>query len=293
VPFTAVVVLHDSAAELSVLLRSIDAHLTTGPQLVAVDTGSRDDGAAVAADWGAEVVDLPSNPGFGAASNAGLERARHDVTVLLNPDCELLDDSPARLVAAARARPAALHAPRLLNADGSVQRSAHPLPGTIGALAGAAVHGPLLPRPVRDRLEPYRSQRPRTVGWAIAACLAGPTGLLRRLGPFDPAIHLFGEDMDLCLRARAAGIPTILHPELRIRHTGGHATLRGGEPFELIARRRRAVLAATRGRRALVLDDLAQAVTFASRGAAHAAVGGDASRPRRQLAALARAWRAP
>jgi GT2 family glycosyltransferase len=293
VAFTAVVVLHDSAAELSVLLGSIDAHLPARPQVVAVDTGSRDDGAAVAARWGAEVVDLPANPGFGAASNAGVERARHDVTVLLNPDCELLDDSLARLAAAAGARPAALHAARLLDADGSIQRSAHPLPGTAGALAGAALHGPLLPRPLRDRLEPYRAERPRTVGWAIAACLAGSTGLLRRLGPFDPAVHLFGEDMDLCLRARAAGIPTMLHPELRIRHLGGHATLRDGEPFELIARRRRAVVAATRGRRALVLDDLAQALTFASRAAAHGALGGDASRPRRQLAALARAWRDP
>jgi N-acetylglucosaminyl-diphospho-decaprenol L-rhamnosyltransferase len=291
VAFTVVVVLHDSALELQVLLGSIDSRLDARPQVVAVDAGSRDGGARVAADWGADVVDLRSNPGFGAASNAGLERARHDVTVLLNPDCELVDDSLARLAAGARERPAALHGPRLLNADGSVQRSAHPLPGTPAALAGAALHAPLLPRPLRDRLEPYRSQRPRTVGWAVAACLAADTALLRRLGPFDPAIHLFAEDMDLCLRARAAGIPTILHPELRIRHAGGHATLRDGEPFDLLARRRRAAIAAALGRRALLLDDLAQALTFASRAAAHTAFGGDATRPRRQLAALTRAWR--
>jgi N-acetylglucosaminyl-diphospho-decaprenol L-rhamnosyltransferase len=292
VPFTIVVVLHDSAAELAVLLRSIDAQLSEGPQLVVVDTGTPDGGAEQAASWGAEVLERRDNPGFGAASNAGLERARHDVSVLLNPDCELVDGSLATLAGLARAHPRALHAPRLLDADGSVQRSAHPLPGTVGAFGGAVLPPQLLPRALRERLEPYRADRARTVGWAIGACLVGTTTALRRLGPFDPAVHLFAEDMDLCLRARAAGMPTVLHPGLRIRHAGGHATLRAGEPLDLLARRRRAVVRATRGAGALRLDDAAQAVTFASRTAAHALLGGDARRPARQLAALIRARRA-
>jgi len=41
---------------------------------------------------------------------------------LLNPDVELLDDGLLRLVAEARSRRALL-VPRLLNADGSIQRS--------------------------------------------------------------------------------------------------------------------------------------------------------------------------
>jgi N-acetylglucosaminyl-diphospho-decaprenol L-rhamnosyltransferase len=291
VPFTVVVVLHDSAAELATLLRSIDAHLPARPQVVVVDTGTADGGSEQAAAWGAEVLQRRDNPGFGAASNAGLARARHDVTVLLNPDCELIDGSLSALTAIAGAYPNALHAPRLLNDDGSVQRSAHPLPGTVGALAGAVLHSPLLPRALRERLEPYRVERSRTVGWAIAACLAGATDTLRGLGPFDPEAHLFAEDLELCLRARAAGIPTVLHPALRVRHTGGHATLRAGEPFDVIAARRRAVVGETLGRRALVLDDATQALTFGSRAAGHALLGGGARRPARQLTALARARR--
>jgi N-acetylglucosaminyl-diphospho-decaprenol L-rhamnosyltransferase len=81
----------------------------------------------------------------------------------------------------------------------------------------------------------------------------------------------------------------VLHPELRLAHAGGHATLRHGEPFDLLARRRREAIAATLGARALALDDLAQAVTFATRAAGHALLGGDAARPRAQLAALRRA----
>jgi N-acetylglucosaminyl-diphospho-decaprenol L-rhamnosyltransferase len=290
--FTVVVVLHDSEAQLRALLDSLDAHLAKRPQLVVVDSGSRDGGAALAASRGAEVIVLADNPGFGAASNAGLARARHDVTVLLNPDCELVDDSLARLAALAAAHPGALHAPRLLNEDGSVQRSVHPRPGTVGALLPALVHPALLPQSLGERAEPHRARRARTVGWAIAACLAASTGVLRRLGPFDPAVHLFAEDMELGLRARAHGIPTVLHPSLRIRHAGGHATTRGGEPFDALARRRRETLAATLGPRAVALDDLAQALTFVTRTAAHTLLGGDAERPRAQLAALTRVRRA-
>ncbi len=63
----------------------------------------------------------------------------------------------------------------------------------------------------------------------------------------------------------------------------------GGEPFDAIARRRREAIGITLGPRALALDDLAQALTFATRAAGHALLGGDAERPRAQLAALRRA----
>ena len=283
--FTIVVVLHDSGPELAALLPTLERH-AAGAELVVVDTGSLDGGPALAREHGAELVELPDNPGFGAANNAGIARARHDVTVLLNPDTELVDDSMHELAALARIHRRALHAPRLLEPDGSVQRSAHPLPGTVGALLPALVHPPLLPRALRERAEPYRAETARTVGWAIAACLAASTATLRQLGPFDPGVHLFAEDMELGLRARSQGVPTVLHQRLRVRHDGGHAVLRDGEPFALLARRRREAIAGTLGAGALRLDDAAQALTFLTRIAARRALGRSAAREHAQLDAL-------
>ena len=94
--FSAVIVIHDSAPELETLLGSL-RRLPEAPQLVVVDAGSRDRGAALAREHGAEVVERPDNPGFGPASNAGVERARDEVTVLLNPDIELRDAALAEL----------------------------------------------------------------------------------------------------------------------------------------------------------------------------------------------------
>jgi GT2 family glycosyltransferase len=215
------------------------------------------------------VIERRDNPGFGAATNAGLERVTEDVAVLLNPDTIVTDDSLPRLAEIARAHEG-LHAPRLLNPDGTTQRSAHPLPGTLGAFLPATM--PWLPRAIRQRAEPYRNDKATSVGWAIAAALAARTNTLRRF-PFDPSIHLFTEDMDVCLRARAHGVRTIYHPQLRLIHTGRHSVAE--EPYVQIARNRHDVLQSR-------MDDAAQLLTFATR----AAIKRPNDKERAQLSAL-------
>jgi GT2 family glycosyltransferase len=266
--YAIVTVIHESEQELPLLLDSLALLPEPRPRVVVVDSGSRDRGPALAAERGAEVVELDGNRGFGAGCNAGLERVREPVTAFVNPDVELLDDGLSRLARDA-AGGAALLAPRLLNADGSVQDSAHPLPGRIEGLVPAVLPRPLLPSPLRTRYEPWRSDTTRAVGWAVAACIVGHTGKLRELGPFDPDAFLFYEDMELCLRARRAGIPTVLRPDVAVRHLGGASTSRSltsEADLELRARRRREVVA-REGRARLILDDVAEALTFALRGA--------------------------
>jgi hypothetical protein len=54
------------------------------------------------------------------------------------------------------------------------------VPGTLAALAFAALPRPLLGERLRLHVEPWRSEAPRAVGWAIGACLVAPAALLRR-----------------------------------------------------------------------------------------------------------------
>jgi len=285
--FAIVTVIHDSEQELPLLLDSVERLPEPRPRVIVVDSGSRDAGPALAAARGAEVVALDGNRGFGAGCNMGIERVIETVTAFVNPDVELLDDGLARLARDAAAG-GALLAPRLLNADGSIQDSAHPLPGRPGALVPALLPRRLLPA----RCEPWRSGSARTVGWAVAACILGRTDELRALGPFDPSAFLFYEDMELCLRARRAGVRTVLRPDVSVRHLGGASTARALAPqrdLELRARRRREVLA-KEGRLRLALDDLSEALTFVTRAAAKALVG-RGGLERRRLRALLRARR--
>ncbi|MEO8967417.1 MAG: glycosyltransferase [Solirubrobacteraceae bacterium] len=285
-----VTVTHNSARELEALLDSVAQHLP-GAQMICVDCASDDDSVAVAAARpGVTSVALGENVGFGRGCNRGLEHVTAPVTVLLNPDVVLIDDSLRALAAeAAREdRPERLLAPVLLNSDGTRQDGVHAAPGSAADLVSTLLPGALAPGRSGTALRPWRARRARRVGWAIGAALAARTGTLRRLGPFDERIFMYGEDLELGLRAGATGVQTWFWPQSRVIHTGAHATGNafGGEDLARLARTRHAAIAIARGDRAAGRDDRAQTVTFASRAALKRALGRGGERERGQLAAV-------
>jgi GT2 family glycosyltransferase len=293
-----VTVLHDSEREVSALLRSVERHLPAA-HLVAVDSGSTDGGAAAVRNAApdATVLELGRNAGFGAACNAAMDAVEEPVAVLLNPDVELLDPSLAELAAEVMRddRPERVLAPLVIRPEGRREQSAHAEPGSPHELARALVPGTALPPPLRTPVEPWRSNRPVRVGWAVGCCLVARTDTLRRLGPFDDRDFMYAEDLDLGLRASDAGIETWFWPAARVLHHGAHASTRvfGGEPYALLASRRREVVRRWRGRRRQRIDDGLQLVTFANRMALKLLVGRPAARERRQAAALVWARRKP
>ena len=242
VSWAAVIVLHRSRAELARLLPTLDA-----PQLVVVDVGPDDGGAQLAREHGAHVLERRDNPGFGAANNLALEHVTQPVTVLLNPDT--IDHAPRPAEARAPREPA--RPPRTPPAQRGRQRAAQraPAPGHARRLPARGAPLAAARRPRARGAVPRTTRRARSAG-PIAACLAAPTHLIR----FDERLHLFAEDMDLCLQARARGLRTFLHTDLALTHTGGHSI--EAEPFEQLARNRHDVIerrlgprAATAGRR--------------------------------------------
>jgi GT2 family glycosyltransferase len=291
-----VTVLHDSEREVSALLRSVERHLP-GARVVAIDSGSSDGGADAVRRLSdrATVVELDRNAGFGAGCNAAMESVDEPVTVLLNPDIELLDSSLADLADEVLRgdRPERILAPLVIRPVGRREDSAHMEPGTAAELARAAVPGAAMPRALRNAVEPWRSDRPRMVGWAVGCCLVARTETLRRLGPFDDRAFMYAEDLDLGLRATDAGIETWFWPSGRVLHHRAHASERlfGGEPYELLASRRREVVRRWRGRRRRDVDDTIQLATFANRLAIKALIGRATGRERRQALALLRARR--
>jgi GT2 family glycosyltransferase len=290
-----VTVTHNSASFLGPLLRSVERHLPGAPTVI-VDCASTDGSAEVAGALdGVRVIELGQNLGFGRACNVGVRAVTTPVTVLLNPDVELLDDSLTYLVDQILARGGErwLLAPALVGPDGRREDSVHPLPASPAELAGAFLPATLLPRAVAGPLAPWRAQRPRRVGWAVGAALIARTDTLRRLGPFSERIFMYGEDLDLGLRAGQAGVQTWFCPRSRVLHHRAHSARAayGGEPFDVLARARRAAIGHNLGRGGVLIDDLSQGVTFALRAVAKQALGRSSDRERRQLRALRRARR--
>ena len=273
--FSVVVVLHDSAGPLPALLASL-GRLPAAPQLIVVDTASSDDGPALARAAGAEVVELGDNPGFGAANNAGVERAGAPGHRPAQPG----------LRAARRLARPARRAREPTAGCGSRGCSTRTARSSARRTRCRARSARCSPRSCTRRLLPRRAARarravPRRSGRAASAGRSRPawpprTETLRRLGPFDPGQFLF---------YRGHG-PLPARPRRRdphgVRPGGPRPPPRrpldarpsyDGEPHELLAQRRREVVGANRGAPRCALDDLAQALTFATRAAGRRVLG--------------------
>jgi N-acetylglucosaminyl-diphospho-decaprenol L-rhamnosyltransferase len=206
----------------------MNEHLDGSQELLVVDNGSRDSPAEAAAGWKGRhrLLALGDNLGFGRAANEGVREAAEPTTVLLNPDTELLDSGLDRLAAVA-AELGGLVGPRVLNPDRTIQPSASGPEVGAWPWVRALVPGSLQPDALRARTEPYRLERRVPVAWLTGACIAAPTSTLRRLGPFDSTLHMYGEDVDLGLRAAADGVGSWFDPTAcrLIHHGQGSSTV--------------------------------------------------------------------
>ena len=149
------------------------------------------------------------NRGFGAGCNQGFARVDTEFALLIGPDSTIDGRSLALLVAAADAWPGTgLLGPALVAADGHVEPS-HDLGLFERMKAGKRRDAGILP------------EGPLSAGHLSGAVLLVRMTALRAVGGFDPAIFLYYEDDDLCLRMRAGGWSLVLVPEARATHIGG------------------------------------------------------------------------
>lgn len=287
-----VVVTWQSEDDLRALVESMNRFLPdpAGIELVIVDNASDPDPSETASEWNGplEVIRLETNIGFGRAANQGVRAASAPVTVICNPDVVLEDASLLELGDLALRR-SALTGPRLLWPDGSDQPSASgPVTG-IWPWVGALVPGSIQPPSILAKTEPWRCSHTIEVEWLTGAVIAGPSAVLRELGPFDERIEMMSEDLDLCLRASGRGVPCLFAPDVaRVTHTGGTARRKRfpDEGQMLSALNRADAIERARGKRAAAIGQAAVRVRLRLRSWAKALTGRDRSSERAELEAL-------
>ncbi|MEY2565789.1 MAG: hypothetical protein QOE35_318 [Actinomycetota bacterium] len=196
-------------------------------EVVVVDNASSDGSAdeAAARPW-VETVRNNENLGYARAMNQALAGTDADVVVALNPDTEPPPRSITGLVAALAEHPrVGLVAPRLLNADGTVQHSVYRFP-SLRVAAAVGLPEPLHRGPVGRRfwLEGHHDHaRSGPVDWAIGAVHCIRVSALRGEPPYDERWFMYVEDLDLCWRLRQAGWATWLAADVSVPHVGNAA----------------------------------------------------------------------
>jgi GT2 family glycosyltransferase len=197
-----------------------------GLEVVVVDHGSTDGTLELVRGRFPEVELVEqTNKGMGGGNNAGIRRAAGRYWLLLNSDAWVVGDAVARLVAFADAHPeAAVVGPRLLNRDGTLQRSARAEPSVwrltteyagIRKLApGSSLLNPLY-------VGGFDHRSVREVDWLSGAALLVRRAAADEVGLFDESFFMFSEEVDWLTRFRRAGWTVLFYPAAEVVHVGG------------------------------------------------------------------------
>jgi GT2 family glycosyltransferase len=244
---TAIVVTFNAMPWIERCLESV-----SGYEIVVVDHGSTDGTLELVRERfpDARLVEQ-ANRGMGGGNNAGMRLASGRYFLLINSDAWVLGDAVERLAAFADEHPdAAVVGPRLLNPDGSLQRSARAFP-TLWRLSTEY----LFLRKLAPRSRVLNSfyeggfdhDEVREVDWLFGACLLVRRDAADEVGLFDEDFFMFSEETDWCYRFHQAGWTVYFFPRAEVVHVGGAS--HGGGLFAENVRGHLRFLAKHRGAR--------------------------------------------
>jgi GT2 family glycosyltransferase len=224
-----VIVSYNAGSFISACLESVLAQRRdVSMHVILVDNASTDDTVTRvrAAFPDVTVLEPGRNLGFAAGVNYGARHADAEFVLLLNPDTRLRERAIDEIVGFARRHPGhGLYGGRTLRADGSLEPSSCWGQPTLWSLAMFAL-GLTSLFPKNRWLDPeslgdWQRDTMREVGVVTGCFLLTPKTVWDELGGMDERYFMYGEDVDLAMRARAKGYRPLLCPTAELIHEVG------------------------------------------------------------------------
>lgn len=231
---SVIIVSWNTREELKACLSSLTASRSEvqGPvEFVVVDNASSDGSAAmVEAEFpGIKLLQNGSNLGFARANNQAIRQSKGSYLLLLNSDTELLPGALHQLLHFMDSQPhVGAVGPLLLNSDGTIQPSAHPMLTPEREFWRLSFLDHLLPR-ATYRMATWDRQIPRQVEVLKGACLLLRREALEAVGLLDDSFFMYTEEVDLCFRLAQAGWQLWWVPGARVVHHGESSSRQAAE----------------------------------------------------------------
>lgn len=211
------------------LLRNCLTSIYNDPQaveweVIVVDNASSDSSVEMVKTHFPQVRLIASkeNLGFARSSNLAMEQASGPYLLLLNSDTQVEPGAVGPLIHFLEVNPqAGAVGPRLVGQDGALELSCGRPPGLGSECVNKLLLHKLFPFFKFGR---WNHAETREVGWIAGACLMVRRAVLEKVGPLDPRMFMFYEDVDWCLRIRAAGWKIYYYPFSQVLHLGGQST---------------------------------------------------------------------
>jgi len=242
VPRVSIIVISYNTREMTLdCLRSIAAQTTVPHEVILLDNNSPDGSAAAVAAAFPEVRLIASaeNHGFAKGNNIAAGYARGDYLLLLNPDTVVLDQAIDRLVAFAERRPeAGIWGGRTVYGDGSLNPTNCFGLQSLWSLFCRTTGLSLAFRSVEwlnpEEYGAWDRSSEREVGYVTGAFFLIERAFWERLGGFDLTFVMYGEETDLCHRARDLGARPRMTPDATIVHYVGASSAKRADRMTLI-----------------------------------------------------------
>jgi len=224
---TLVIVNYNTCEDLRRCLESIYNSLPSFSfSTIVVDNHSTDGSVEMLKTYFPQVhlIENETNRGLVQAYNQAFLLVNTPYIVLLDSDTIVEPGALDKLYSFSSAHPeAGIVAPRLLNADGSIQQTARNLPSPLNALFGRQT---LLTRLFPQnpwsvhylRAQDLALEEPFAVEWISFACAMLKAELLQRVGFFDEDYFIYWIDADWCKRVNERGYKIFCLPEARVMH---------------------------------------------------------------------------
>jgi len=205
-------------------LRSLSTTEYSHLSPIVVDNGSKDQSVAQirAAYPQIELIESPTNMGFGAGNNLGIRRAFQlgaKYIWLLNNDTEVEPDTAAAMVSLCEGNPA-------LGQVGSVLYYAN-APSKVQAWGGGRINFWLGTSHHFTEPVPWNH-----LDFITAASALIPVHVLEDVGLFDEAYFMYWEDTDLSFRIRRAGWRLGVAQNAHVLHKEGASSRRNSPQFD-------------------------------------------------------------
>lgn len=225
----SIVIVSYNTRELTIeCIESIYAQTKYNFEIIIVDNSSSDGSVeAIEKKFYQDVRLMPQceNLGFARGVNIGAAAARAPMLLLLNPDTEVLDGGIDRLLDFAAQNPdARIWGGRNIEPSGAVDPTSCYARMTLWGLV-CRVLGLDRRFQASSFFNPelygaWQRDSVRRVDIVTGCFLLIDSAMWRMLGGFDEAFFMYGEEADLCLRAKRFGAAPLVTPNAAVMHVG-------------------------------------------------------------------------
>lgn len=203
-------------------------------EIIVVDNHSRDDSMKILRGLLGQgkpitLLRTPKNVGYGQGNAIGIESAKGEFILIINPDTAPEPDALETMMTFLRKNPdVGIIGPQLIFPNGKIRDSYRTFP----TIPDIIIKRTFLRFFLKDRMRRYLQwdQDPnaiRDVHWLAGACLLMRRDFFDELGGYDPRFFLFLEDTDLCRRCWEAGKRVVYCPKAKA-HDSEHRLSSGG-----------------------------------------------------------------